>query len=105
MSASMEDERIAERGVLLVLHGAPLRMRREELAEGARFALAGMPAVVKPVVEKQDRAILQDWRERGERVSRRLVESAIKVRERDRGMDRSKCCRPRSYKRSDARHR
>ena len=59
MSASMEDERIAERRVLLVLDGAPLRMRREELAEGARFALAGMPAVVKPVVEKQDRAILR----------------------------------------------
>ena len=54
-------------------HGAPVRMRREELAEGARFAFAGMAAVVKPVVEEQHRAILQDWRERGERVSRRFV--------------------------------
>ena len=38
----MKDERIAERRVLLVLHGAPVRMRREELAEGAGFAFAGM---------------------------------------------------------------
>ena len=58
---------------LVVLHGAPVRMRREELAEGAGFALAGMAAVVKPVVEEQHRAILQDWRERGERVTRRFV--------------------------------
>ena len=58
-----------------------------------------MAAVVEPVVEQQHRAILQDRRERGERVARRFVQVAIEVRERDLRMRGRKRRRQRLVKR------
>src|SRR5258705_9195895 len=68
-AAPMEDERIAEGCVRLVLHGIAFWMRREELGECARLSLSGVAAVVEPVVEQQHCAILQERRNRGQRIA------------------------------------
>src|SRR6185503_10328458 len=89
-SATVEDERIAEGRVGLVLHRAPFGVRREEFAERARLPFAWMAAVVEPVVEEEHRAVLKDRSDGGERVARRFVEIAVEMREGDLPMHRRK---------------
>src|SRR3989454_5594438 len=105
LSLSMQDERVAEGRVTAVLHGAPLGVRGEKLAEGARLALAGMPLVVKPIVEQQHCAVLERWRDAFERDTRRLVQIAVEVRERDLGMFAGDRVRKRLLERTDVEDR